>query len=238
MKGRGNPWDRATAQLGLGATIAALAALLSGCTGDPPAPPKSSSSAPSSGSAISPSTPAGDAAAKLAAVVIGAGLNAAAPSTDLGSVTLGPPFQKDPLKVTVTRLEAQAQQTVLQLSVASVNADTRVAPSMFRGFVFNESAVPPAAYLNFLTVIDRTSDVRLFPYQYRWQPNTKPRQACVCMGSTLVQNHPQTWTVILPPLPANTTTADVNLPAGVTDSYLARAPKTAATIKNVHVTHT
>lgn len=248
------------------ALAALLAAGLSGCTDSSPAPGPSRTTAsattgsPTSGPSGSSgprasSTPAGLSAAALAREVIAAGTAspgsasspsassgstssppAPSPSAELGSVVVGQPAEPLPLRVAVTRLDAESHQTVLQLSARMVRPGTTAVPRMFSPEGTYRGDLSPTRSLAWLSLVDRRSRTRLFPYQYRWQPVRLPQPACVCMNEPLVRSTPQTWTVVLPPLPAGTTSVDVTIPRGFSDSRgLVSTP--VATIRNVRVTH-
>lgn len=213
----------------------AVSGALSACSGG--STPTPSGSKTGSGTTTTSPTSTGDPALALAKAVIAAGSAASTtPAPELGSVILSPPLVTEPIRIAVTRLTAAADQTVLQLSASMVNPGTSAIPKLFSPEAsYRLGDLAPARFSNWVSVVDRSSDTVLFPYQYRSQPTSPARLACTCMSEPLLRQQPQTWTLVLPPLPSTSTTADVTIPRGLTDSA-GLASKAVATIKGVAIT--
>ncbi len=209
-----------------------VAVAMTSCTGRT----SPTSGGPTSGSGTGSATAKGNPAAALAKTVIAAGSTTSTTTPDLGSVTLSPPLVDDPIRIAVVRLTAARAQTVLQLSATMVNPGTHAIPQLFSSEASYELGdLAPAKFSNWVSVVDRPSDTVLFPFQYRSQPTSPSKLACVCMSEPLLRQQPQTWTLVLPPLPPTSTTVDVTIPRGLTDSA-GLASQAVATIKNVAVT--
>ena len=106
----------------------------------------------------------------------------------------------------VTRLDASPTETVLTLTARTAPGSDPMVPSVFSGV-----EVAYTHDLHGVALLDRAGNLRVTPLRYLVNPD-RPSLACACRSEAVVDERPQSWTAVLPPLSAGARTVDVALP--------------------------